>query len=1374
MSGFKSFCDPVELDIGSGLTGIVGPNGCGKSNIVEALRWVMGESSARGLRGSEMNDVIFAGSSLRSAYDMAEVSVLVKKPATGNGAGGVDHGGGANGKGGGLAEAGVPFDLEELEIARRISRGTGSAYRINGREARARDIHLVFADAGAGARSPAIIGQGQVGFVVEAKPEERRRLLEDGAGIGGLHSRRREAELKLAATERNLERVTDRIADQEERLTDLRRQSKQAERYRKLQEQIRELESLSSLARLRKAAAALDGAKARLEAARRAHGAARETRERCEKAHLAAGALLPERREAVAVTTALAARAEERLVTIEAGHRQHERESGMLREQVEEATARLEGLDREAALAEATLAERRREAGEAQVRIGELEAKLAELRTAEPGLVEAAAMAGDHARRIEREIAVAESRRESLGKRLEELRTRRRTVAEELERLVSVDDDALVEVARRQLGEAEAERASAGEALERAGAEAALFAERRGECESRVEAIREKLAEAVAARQSLEAGIAAARQRRETLSAQIERLTREEQRIRRRLDAIAGERRALDLAGREAALAELAPRCEALDAELKDLQAREAGLAAAREEAAARREADLAATADIERRLDRAVAEEEALRSLRTAGDDGSPIIDRFEVPEAWSRALAAALGDDLLLRAEEDEGGGGFWRRLDGECAVLALPDGVEPLSARIRAPDRLNRRLASVGICADAAMASNLQHGLHQGQRLVTPEGGLWRWDGLVRLPDEEDESELRLLQHRRLAALAGEIPATRRALVEAQARAAESRELLGEAERELANMRSLHRRTEMECRSAAMELGQLETSIEAARTTETRLADEERMLASELSGVSRERSGMSLDDAAEPEALDARFREVENDVRALEREFAEWRERKIRADAGYEAARQRADGERQREARLLEAVTQAQIMFERRCGEAEVRKAHRSSASTGLNEDAARLDRETGELDGELASLDAELAAMRLEASERSGTLAEESAHLEELRKAASATAASLSALAERHGSLVAECERLSVAGESARDTMGPLAERLGQLRQRLDEHLRDTGQASRRDELAREVAQLRTRLAEERQVLAAAETALAESAGEARRAEGEAASRHEVMALAEAEHGRLEEAVAAALAHARGRLSRPVEELLADEEVVEALTGTDPSEMEEQLQRLVASRERIGPVNLRAAVEADEREAELDGLKREEEDLRQAVERLKSGISTLNREARERLREVFVRVDDHFRRLFAKLFNGGKAHLRLTNLDDPLACGLELDAMPPGKKLQNISLLSGGEKSLTALALIFAFFLSEPSPLCVLDEVDAALDDANVERFVLLMEEIARETNTRFVVVTHHPFTMARMDRLFGVTMVERGVSRLVSVALEEAVEMAVSA
>jgi chromosome segregation protein len=248
----------------------------------------------------------------------------------------------------------------------------------------------------------------------------------------------------------------------------------------------------------------------------------------------------------------------------------------------------------------------------------------------------------------------------------------------------------------------------------------------------------------------------------------------------------------------------------------------------------------------------------------------------------------------------------------------------------------------------------------------------------------------------------------------------------------------------------------------------------------------------------------------------------------------------------------------------------------------------------------------------------------------------------------------------------------------------------------------------------------------------------------------------------------------RLQQAPEALLEDQETHTALASHGIDELEGRLARLRTARERLGPVNLRADVEADELETAIGETTARQAELQQAVDRLRAAIGTLDREARERLLAAFEAVDGHFRRLFAILFGGGKAHLRLTGMDDPLHAGLELEASPPGKKLSSISLLSGGEKTLTALALVFGFFLAQPSPLCVLDEVDAPLDDANVDRFVALMQEIAESTRTRFLVVTHHPLTMARMDRLYGVTMAERGVSRLVSVALERALELRATA
>jgi chromosome segregation protein len=254
----------------------------------------------------------------------------------------------------------------------------------------------------------------------------------------------------------------------------------------------------------------------------------------------------------------------------------------------------------------------------------------------------------------------------------------------------------------------------------------------------------------------------------------------------------------------------------------------------------------------------------------------------------------------------------------------------------------------------------------------------------------------------------------------------------------------------------------------------------------------------------------------------------------------------------------------------------------------------------------------------------------------------------------------------------------------------------------------------------------------------------------------------------------VAAVRDRLQQEPLSLLADEATRAAVAAADIDELDTRLARLRASRDRLGPVNLRAEAEAGELEATVAETRAREAELQQAVDRLRGGIGTLDGEARQRLLAAFEAVDGHFRRLFAVLFGGGKAHLRLAGADDPLQAGLEMEASPPGKKLSSISLLSGGEKTMTALALIFAFFLAQPSPLCVLDEVDAPLDDANVDRFVALMQEIAEQTGTRFLVVTHHPLTMAHMDRLYGVTMAERGVSRLVSVALERALELRATA
>ena len=280
----------------------------------------------------------------------------------------------------------------------------------------------------------------------------------------------------------------------------------------------------------------------------------------------------------------------------------------------------------------------------------------------------------------------------------------------------------------------------------------------------------------------------------------------------------------------------------------------------------------------------------------------------------------------------------------------------------------------------------------------------------------------------------------------------------------------------------------------------------------------------------------------------------------------------------------------------------------------------------------------------------------------------------------------------------------------------------------------------------------------------------------AARAALEALSAAREGRAREEERVAAARTR---KDEVERQIADtfggspaelREIAELKPGApapDLASVETKVQRLKAERERLGGVNLRAEEEAREIDDRLAIMRNEREDLEAAIARLRQGIQSLNREGREKLLAAFERVNEHFRSLFQILFGGGTAELSLAGSDDPLEAGLEIIARPPGKKPQSMSLLSGGEQALTALSLIFAAFLTNPSPICVLDEVDAPLDDANVERFCALVDEMRRRTDTRFIVVTHNPITMARMDRLFGVTMAERGVSQIVSVELENA-------
>ena len=1138
LNGFKSFVDPTDLAISKGLTGVVGPNGCGKSNLLEALRWIMGENRPTQMRGEGMDDVIFGGTQGRPVRNWATVELVIDNSER-------------------LAPA--AFNAQDkLEISRRITREIGSSYRINGREVRARDVQMLFADASTGAHSPALVRQGQIAELISAKPKARRRVLEEAAGISGLYQRRHEAELKLKGTETNLTRVEDLIDQLDQRLGALERQARQARRYREIAGELRRVEAVLLYLRWRSAEDERGAAEARLTEATTAAARAEVQVREAARARAAAENTLRPRREEETVAGAVLQR-----LSIER-EQLGERET-RARAEIEALTARRRQLaidiEREHTLA--------RDAGTTLERLAE-EAGVLEAAQDGHEAAEAAALDGAH----------------RAGETLSEQETRLDRLTEEAARLA-----ARAAAAERRLTEARGSLARLSEDI--AGAQAAL------------------------ARQSEE--IAAA----ET--------------ARGRLDAAA------EAARREA---------EGAEAHLREAETARSAAQGAEAEAGA-------ALADAEGKLSAVSAEVRGLeRLLARDGDDQPGLIDATSVAPGYEAALGAALGEDL--NADEAEADASGWVTLEGYDPAAPLPGGAEPLGTVATGPALLARRLSQTGLVA-AADGDRLQAALGPGQRIVSREGDLWRWDGLrVRAGDMSSGAALRLRQRNRLAEL---------------------RAALGE--------------------------------VEAARDAAAR---DHRAMRAELERAS----------AAEAAARAAR--------RAADEEVAETARALSRAESALQLARGRL--ETQREAL---AARQAEIEG------AEAALAESEAAVAELDDlGAARgaVEHQRGEVD---LARTAMLAAR---------------AEADEIRRAGSARGRRLAEIARE---TAVWRDREANAGGRIEDLTRRAADAAGKLDAAEDLPAR---LAAERDKLAQGIAEAETRRREAADALAEAETAARQAETAEREAERQASARREERARLEAVLDGLAARAADSAQEIAAELETTPGELLRRIDILpEDLPGLDAAETDAA--RLRRQRDALGAVNLRAEQDAEEVRAERDAILAEKADLDQAIAKLRTGIAELNREGRGRLVAAFDTVNERFAKLFRHLFGGGEARLVMVESDDPLEAGLEILCQPPGKKLSVLSLLSGGEQTLTALSLIFAVFLANPAPVCVLDEVDAPLDDSNVMRFCDLLDEMRRVTQTRFLIITHHAITMSRVDRLFGVTMAEHGVSQLVSVDLDRA-------
>ncbi len=1157
ISGFKSFVDPVEVHFAGGVTAIVGPNGCGKSNLSEAITWVLGEQSAKSLRGGTMEDVIFNGSDSRKPLGMAECLLTLRTDLDLPGA-----------------------DDGRITVGRRVFRGGESQYRLNGRLTRLKDVKDLLMDTGLGIRAYSVIEQGKIGMILSGKPQERRRLIEEAAGITRYKARKGIAEVKLQEATSNLLRLDDVISEVERALRSLKRQASAARRYQEKEKEYRELLELVLLGRWAALAARLAHLRSSLEDATSREAALTADLHR-DEASLAAGR---ERLDDLARRMAARHSQVSELATVIEGRQEFLKANRQTVQEIGERAAQ----DR-------ALAERREAevAAHAEALDG-LEEKRREL-AAERGQA-AAAVDED-----ERQIAAAERDLKQVAARVEGFRAQTAAAA------------AGIDAARNRLQQAQIEQERGNFRRHRIDQEIAEHAVEVKQAAEVLEMSRSKVA-------GTEAALDAKSDEQEKVAATLEQTMRRE--------------------------AEASEKKRALEDQLTGARQRQRILA----------------------ELSRAHAQRRAAlaKALAATGLD-SPVYlaSQAKAVEGWERALDVYLGslaDAVVL--DPGESARDLARTLAGRSAAVLVerqsttpetwpvvddPAVVLSLGEALGLSEDLATALPPAFLVRGDADAERLAR-LHPGLAFLSRDGvwveaGTFHIEGEVATPGVlERESEL--------AALGRQVPDLENQLRDASA-------LLDRLVAERAALARESNRLQGEVAQLRQELAVGKARMEDAAARHRRLATEGETLTTEQQEIARE------------------IERVAEKRRLVAEELA--------------AAEARSLG-------LQEDVDRAQ-------GELEAAKAHREglrTASAGrrgrlelLDERLESHDREMSRLRAEVESARAQIAAWRQEAEKLIGRRGD----LE-------------SALARAQDELQAALEHKAAAEEGVLEEQ----ERLDLHRQEirlLEENI--AGHRERRDAVRGEIEELRVQQASLKQ---------------------------------DAEHLALT---------FRDDFQAPLPEVPGE-------PRADLAELEGELARTKAALERLGPVNILAVQEHDEQEQRYEFLTTQRADVAASVESLKRTIREINEASGERFNATFQEVNKNFGEIFARLFRGGEAEMRLLDEEDVLESGIEILARPPGKRLQNLMLMSGGEKALTAIALLFALFRTKPSPLCILDEVDAPLDDVNTTRFVDLLSEMAG--GTQFIVITHNKLTMEVASRLYGVTMEEKGVSKLVSVELEE--------
>ncbi len=1184
LCGFKSFVDPTTLEFGAGVSGIVGPNGCGKSNLVDALRWVLGEQSAKRLRGDAMEDVIFNGTaSGRGPAGMAEVSLLldnegprpVKEPS----------------------EIWSQLaDVPEIQVTRRYFRSGESEYLINNRPCRLKDVTELFLGTGVGSKAYAMVEQGRVDQLVNAKPEDIRLFIEDAAGTTLYRDRRLGAERKLERTRENLARVMDILQEIDRQISFYRRLAKKAEQYRLAIEELKKMElqlARRTYARLASEILAIDA----------------------ERTHLR----VSERELASTISASEQGResTRERLAAAEAELQARQHRLFAIRTARERSQARLEMLEREEVDGADQLRRLAGEQAQTEIRLGEIRLEI-----------------------DRRDVLLAE-----LRARNEEGTSRLSSSVQSLE-----------------TGDAEVRKLA--EEVERAKTEIVECLRREAEFRNRIQSGERRRED---------------RERRgEVLASEIESLERDAAVLVSESTTLGGVRGALEerIRGAASDLDAAAETLARLRAEKSRLETSHLATAAALAEAESR----FSAAEEVERGYGRYHEGVQAVMRKHAERPNGilNLVAEVIDTPPEFEKAVAAVLGERLqhvIVRSPEDardavrdlkdaEAGRSNFvplepRRLPHqEMPRSVLREGHTGLLDVVRVQEGFGALAES--LLGDAVLVDDLEHaialwrknGVHR--TMVTPEGEVLHPDGVVSGGSSGPREELLLVRRREIRRLRGEVE---RLAAEAagldEARAASATELAA-AERKTSALEESFRALTIERVTAGKDAERIGDRLESTRARLGRASDEVATLAAEMAALVEE-------------------------SRRLEREGTE----AARARSGQEDGRRRLDADLAARRAAVESESKAAT-------ELKVSLAQAREKEEALREGLRQMAAQVRELEGRL------------------GKLGEEA-----------------TVLAARSADRREECRTLRrLVSQGSEDEL-----------------------AKERDfEESRAAAEsLRRGIREAEDALAGARTELDRVREERSRAD-----------LTHAERSMARENTVAKI---RERYQVEVAEVETEEGDTAALESRF-EELRQKVDRFDRSQ-----VGTEAMGELAEEEKRREFLATQKADLERSIADLQKTIANLNRMSRDRFAETFTAVNEKFQETFPKLFRGGRGRLVFTDEGNLLETGVDIQIQPPGMNLRTLSLLSGGQKALTAVSLIFSLFQCRPSPFCVLDEVDAPLDDANIDRFNEMVAEMSGAS--QFLLITHNQRTMEVADTLYGVTMEEPGVSKVVAVRFRSA-------